>query len=239
VQSLKATLQERRQAVELAEKKLNDTNIRASISGQVAERLVQQGEFIRENTPVVSIVQMNPLKIKTAVQERYAGLIRAGLPVEFEVESARGQVFQGKVGYVSPSVDQATRTFTVEVLVDNRDRRLKPGFFAQGVIFTHQDENVMAVSEDAVSRLAGVSNVYIIEDGKARQQMVSLGSQIGNVYEILDGLKGDETLAASNLTLLASGVRVKIAQASNAPAPTGEMQRPPADPAAGRRGGRP
>ena len=211
VQSLKATLQERRQAVELAQKKLNDTDIRSSIAGQVSERLVQQGEYIRENTPVVSIVQMNPLKVKTAIQERHASLVRKGLPIEFAVESAPGQKFRGTVANVSPSVDQATRTFSVEVLVDNRDRKLKPGFFAKGVIFTHRDENVIAVPDNAISTLAGVSNVYVIENGKARQQMVSLGSHIGDLYEILSGLKGDEILASSNLTLLATGVTVKIA----------------------------
>jgi RND family efflux transporter MFP subunit len=214
VQSLKATLQERRQAVELAVKKLNDAEIRASVAGQVAERLVQQGEYIRENTPVVTIVQMNPLKVKTAIQERYAGLVRPGLTVEFSVESAPGQKFVGKVSNVSPSVDQATRTFPVEILVDNRDRRLKPGFFAKGVIFTHRDENVMVISEDAISTLAGVSNVYVIENGKVRQQMVTLGIRLGTLYELTGGLKGDEILAASNLTLLATGVPVKIAQAS-------------------------
>jgi RND family efflux transporter MFP subunit len=215
VQSLKATLQERRQAVELAIKKLNDTEIRASVAGQVAERFVQQGEYIRENTPVVTIVQMNPLKVKTAIQERYAGLVRPGLTVEFSVESAPGQKFFGKVSNVSPSVDQATRTFPVEILVDNKDRRLKPGFFAKGLIFTHRDENVMVISEDAISTLAGVSNVYVIENGKARQQMVTLGIRLGTLCELTGGLKGDEILAASNLTLLATGVPVKIAQASS------------------------
>lgn len=215
VQSLKATLQERRQAVELAVKKLNDTEIRASVAGQVAERFVQQGEYIRENTPIVTIVQMNPLKVKTAIQERYAGLVRPGLTVEFSVESAPGQKFTGKVSNVSPSVDQATRTFSVEILVDNRDRRLKPGFFAKGVIFTHRDENVMVISEDAISTLAGVSNVYVIENGKARQQMVTLGIRLGTLCELTGGLKGDEILAASNLTLLATGVPVKIAQTSS------------------------
>jgi RND family efflux transporter MFP subunit len=211
VQSLKAILQERRQAVELAQKKLNDTDIRSSIAGQISERLIQQGEYIRENTPVVSIVQMNPLKVKTAIQERHASLVRKGLAIEFAVESAPGQKFRGTVANVSPSVDQATRTFSVEVLVDNKDRKLKPGFFVKGVIFTHRDENVLAVPDDAVSTLAGVSNVYVIENGKARQQMVSLGSRIGDRYEVLSGLKGDETLASSNLTLLATGVPVKIA----------------------------
>jgi RND family efflux transporter MFP subunit len=239
VQSLKATLQERRHAVELAEKKLRDTDIRSSIAGQVAEKLVQQGEFIRENTAVVSIVQMNPLKVKTAIQERYAGLVRAGLPVEFAVESAPGQKFRGKVAYVSPSVDQATRTFAVEILVDNSDRRLKPGFFAKGVIFTNRDENVIAVTEDTVSSLAGVSNVYVIENGQARQQMVKLGTRVGDLYEILSGLKGDEILASSNLTLLATGVRVKTSQVSNMPAGQITEPVPGRGPADGGRGGRP
>ena len=240
VQSLKATLQERRQAVELALKKLGDTDIRVSVAGQVAERLVQQGEYIRENTPIVTIVQMNPLKVKTAIQERYAGLVRAGLPVEFSVESAPGQIFIGKVSNVSPSVDQATRTFTVEILVDNGNRRLKPGFFAKGVIFTNRDENVMAIPEDAISTLAGVSNVYVIENGKARQQMVTLGNRAGNLFEFTGGLKGDEILAASNLTFLATGVPVKIAQASGMDKQEGMTDPVPGGARAGSgRGGRP
>ena len=239
VQSLKATLQDRRHAVTLAEKKLEDTKIRSSIAGQVSERLVQQGEFIRENTPVVSIVQMNPLKVKTAIQERYAGLVRPGLPVEFSVESAPGRKFTGKVAYVSPAVDQATRTFAVEVLVDNTNRSLKPGFFANGVIFTHRDENVLAVPDDAVSTLAGVSNVYVIEQDKIRQQAVSLGERVGNLFELLGGLKGDETLASSNLTNLATGVRVRVAGTAGADEPS-RVQRPGIPGTSeGKEGGRP
>jgi len=240
VQSLKAILQERRQAVELAQKKLNDTEIRSSIAGQISERFVQQGEYIRENTPVVTVVQMNPLKVKTAVQERYAGVVRAGLPVEFFVESSPGRKFQGRVVNVSPTIDQATRTFPVEVIVDNRDRQLKPGFFAKGVIFTRRDENVLAVPEDAVSSLAGVSNVFVIENGRARQQIVALGVRVGNAYEITDGLKGNETLAASNLTLLATGVQVKVATAGAAEPPnkTGAAM-PGSGFEGGKRGGRP
>jgi RND family efflux transporter MFP subunit len=239
MQSLKATLQDRRQAVELAQKKLNDTEIRSSVAGQVSERYVQKGEFIRENTAVVSIVQMNPLKVKTAIQERYSSLVRPGLTVEFSVESFPGEKFKGTVAYISPSVDQAIRTFPVEILVDNSNRKLKPGFFAKGVIFTHRDENVMAVTDDAVSSLAGVSNVYVIENGKVRQQMVSLGVHIGDLYELLTGLKGDEVLASSNLTLLATGVTVKVADLATPGIPSDSY----ADPAAGkermRRGGRP
>ena len=208
VQSLKATLQDRRHAVEQAQKKLNDANIRASIAGQISERLVNQGEFIRENTPVVSIVKLDPLKLQTSVQERYASVVNPGLPVEFSVEASPGRTFSARVAFVSPAVDTSTRTFPIEVLVENNQRLLKPGFFAQGVIHTRLDENVLAVPEDAISTLAGVSNVYIIEDGKIRRQPVSLGVRAGSLVEILSGLDGKEQLAASNLTMLAAGIPV-------------------------------
>jgi len=210
VRSLKASLQDRRAAFELAQKKLNDAVVRAPVAGSIAERLVQPGEYIRENTPVATIVQMNPLKLKTAIQERHAGLIRGGQTVEFFVEAFPDRKFIGRIAYVSPSVDQTTRTFPVEAIVDNPDRALKPGFFARGTALTKVDANVLAVPETAISTLAGVSTVYVIEHDKARQQQVSLGARQDRLVEIVAGLKGDETLATTNLNQLATGVAVRV-----------------------------
>jgi len=100
------------------------------------------------------------------------------------------------------------RTFTVEALVDNADLRLKPGFFAKGVILTKRDEGVLAVPDAAVSTLAGVSSVYIVQDGKIAQQTVTLGVRQDALWEVVDGLTGNETLAASRLNELATGVSV-------------------------------
>ncbi len=237
VQSQKASLQGLRAARELARKKLNDAVVRAPVAGQVSERLVQPGEYIQANTPVVSIVQMNPLKLRTAVQERYASMIQPNQPVKFRVESHPDEMFEGRVMNISPAVDQATRTFTVEVIVDNRDRRLKPGFFAKGVIFTRRDENVIAVPEDAVSTLAGVSNVYVVSGGKVRQQMVVLGAHEGDLFEVVSGLQGNEIVATTNLSQLANGVSVETGSPAGAKA-AGE--RPIKDAAArGDDGGRP
>lgn len=236
IQSLKASLQERRAAVELAQKKLDDAVIRAPVAGSVSERMIYAGEFIRENTPVINLVQMNPLKLRTAVQEKYASLIHPDQPVVFKVESFRDATFKGRIAFVSPAIDQTTRTFPVEVLVDNQDRRLKPGFFAKGAIFTSRDENVLAAPDDAVSTLAGVSAVFVIEKNKARQQIVSLGAHEGGLFEIVDGLKGNEILATSNLNLLATGVAVEVRNAGDSSAtpkkPAGAAQ------VAGDQGGR-
>jgi RND family efflux transporter MFP subunit len=210
VRSLKAQLIDRRAAYQLAQKKVNDAAVKAPIAGSVVERFVQQGEYIPERTVVATIVQVNPLKLRTGVQERYAGVIRPGQAVEFGVASFGDTVFRGKVAHVSPAVDQTMRTFQVEALVANDDRRLKPGFFAKGVIFTHKDESVPAVPDTAVSTLAGVSSVYVIRNNKVTQQQVTLGVRQGDLWEVVDGLKGDETLANSRLNELATGVSVRV-----------------------------
>ena len=210
VRALKASLQDRRASYDLAQKKLNDAVIKAPVAGSISERLVQPGEFIRENTPVVTIVQMSPLRLKTGIQEKFAGVIKPGQPVTFRVEAFPGKSFNGKVANVSPSVDQATRTFTVEAIVDNNERILKPGFFATGTVATQLDEKVLAASDDAVSTLAGVSTVYVVESGKVRQQVVTLGTHQGKLWEIVEGLKGTEQLASSNLNQLATGTTVRV-----------------------------
>jgi membrane fusion protein, multidrug efflux system len=213
--ALRATLQDRRASYDLAVKKLNDAVIKAPVAGSVSERLVQPGEYIRENTQVVTIVQMNPLKLRTSIQEKFAGMIRQGQDVKFAVEAFPDRTFDGKVAYVSPAVDQTTRTFAIESLVENPDRVLKPGFFAKGTVSLKVDDNVMVVPDDTVSTLAGVSTVYVIEDGKARQQIVTLGSHEGKKWEIVEGLKGNEMLAASQLNQLATGMSVNTGGGDN------------------------
>jgi RND family efflux transporter MFP subunit len=212
VRSLKAQLQARRAAYELAKKKLADTLVKAPITGGVVDRYVQEGEFIPERTAVATIVQTNPLKIRTGVQERHADAIRPGQHVEFRVTSFGDALFSGKIAYVSPAVDQAMRTFQVEALVDNDDHRLKPGFFAKGVIFTKMDTGVLAVPDTAVSTLAGVSSVYVIRKEKVTQQTVTLGVRQGDLWEIVDGLKGDEVLANNRLNELATGMTVRAGE---------------------------
>ncbi|PWT85263.1 MAG: hypothetical protein C5B57_03270 [Blastocatellia bacterium] len=217
VRSLKASLQDRRASYELAQKKLSDAVVRAPVAGSVAERAVQPGEYIRENTPVAMIVQMNPLKLKTAIQEKNAGIITVNQPVDFAVEAFPDQIFQGKVAYVSPAVDQTTRTFPVEVLVDNSARMLKPGFFAKGTVLTRVDNHVLAAPDDAVSTLAGVSTVFVIDGGKARQQQVTLGTRKDKLVEIVEGLKGSELLAVSNVNQLATGTNVRTGSGGDEP----------------------
>jgi len=156
----------------------------------------------------VTIVRMSPLKLRTAVQEKYSNLIHQNQMVDFKVEPYPNDVFHGKIAYISPAIDQATRTFAAEILVDNPARKLKPGFFAQGQILVGTDQGVLAVPEETVSMLAGVNSVYVIDNGVVKQVTVQLGEREGKFIEVVSGLKGTETLAASNLNELVSGTRI-------------------------------
>jgi multidrug efflux pump subunit AcrA (membrane-fusion protein) len=210
VRSLKASLQDRRAAYDLAKKKLNDAVIRAPVPGAIADRTVQRGEYLRENTQVAMIVRMHPLKLRTAVQEKYANLVHQNQIVDFHVEPFPNETFHGKIAFISPAVDPSSRTFAVEVLVDNPQRRLKPGFFAKGQASISRDDGVVAVPEGSISTLAGVSSVYLIENGAVKQQTVQLGEHSGQFVEILSGLKGNEILAVSNLNELVTGLKVDV-----------------------------
>ena len=211
VQALKASLQDRKAAFELAKKKLSDTVIRAPVEGAVAERPIQRGEYIRENTPVVTIVRMNPLKLKTGIQEKYANLVRENQSVDFMVEPYPKEMFHGKIAFISPAVDQSTRTFAVEILVGNPAHKLKPGLFAKGSVLLGRDSNVLAVSEDTISNLAGVASVFVVQNGVIKQTTVETGEHDGKLIEVVSGLKGDEVLATSNLNELVTGTRVVTA----------------------------
>ena len=237
VQSLRASLQDRRASYELAKKKVDDAVIRAPLAGSISERLVQRGEFIRENTPVVTIVRMNPLKLRTAVQEKYANLIRRDQAVEFKVEPYPDEMFRGRIAFISPAIDQGSRTFAAEILVDNPGRKLKPGFFAKGEILVSRDDGVLAVPEETISVLAGVNSVYVIENGVVKQTPIQVGEKEGKFVEVLSGLNGNEVLAASNLNELVSGLRIGDGGEETGPADDAPAEGSRRRGGGGRRGG--
>src|SRR5437762_9413274 len=142
VQALKASLQDRKAAFELAKKKLDDAVIRAPVEGAISERPIQRGEFIRENTPVVTIVRMNPLKLKTGIQEKYANLIRENQSVGFMVEPYPKELSHGKSALISLAVDQVRRNLPLRIPWENPGHTQKPGWLVRGTLLLGRDSNV-------------------------------------------------------------------------------------------------
>src|SRR5437867_10910905 len=129
---------------------------------------------------------MNPLKLKTGIQEKYTNSSRQNLSVDFMVEPYPKEMFHGKIAFISPAVDQSTRTFAVEILVDNPAHKLKPGLFAKGSVLLGNDTNVLAVPEDTVSNLAGISSVFVVQNGVIKQTTIETGEHNGKLIEIVN-----------------------------------------------------
>jgi membrane fusion protein (multidrug efflux system) len=197
VLTLRAQAAQRTASVALADKKLRDTVIRAPFGGQVKDRMVSPGQYVKVQTPVMVIVDTGRLRARLKVPEKMAGWVAVGQPVKVLVEAYPGRAFEGTVWRMSPSVDPQTRSFDVEALLDNREGVLKPGFFARASIVTSRVDQALVVPQDALRYLYGVYKVYKVDKSALHETEVKLGPQEGATVEIVSGLKEGEHVAVA------------------------------------------
>jgi len=209
-----------------AQERLNDTKIHApelptlapdgSIVADyvVAERMVAEGEMVRAfpSRDMFRLVVDNPLKVRARVSERNLAAIREGQALKLKVDAYPDDLFDGKIVRVYPTIDRASRTFQVEAVVPNEDRRLKPGVFAKGGVLTDLDPTARTVPLDAVVTFAGVTKVFVVRDGKAYGVEVHVGETGDGWVEIKGDFDPDSEVVTSGQTKLADGTPVRIRQ---------------------------
>jgi RND family efflux transporter MFP subunit len=210
VRAAEAQVRQREATLGIAEKRLADTTIRAPLAGFVARRHIAAGEFVKDNTPIFTIVVTNPLKYAGAVPERQAPELRTGQSLRLTVEAYPDRSFTGTIVRLAPAVDVATRTLAVEARVPNDAAALRPGFFAKGEVLTRKDPAVVVVPTDALMVVAGLAKVFVIAEGKSQERLVKAGGRQGAALEILEGVKAGETVATSNLPSLYNGAPVTV-----------------------------
>ena len=196
--------------VDLQRKKLRDTSVYAPFEGSLKERQVTVGQYVRANTPLMTLVKSNPLRLRMDVPERMAPWVKIGQIAVVEVEAFEGQTFPGKIWRVSPTVDSAKRTFVAEALIDNPSMRLKPGSYAKARIPTDKSETIVLLPSKAVQYVLGSNKAYIVKDGAIDAREVRVGERFENDVEILAGVTAGETVATSNLARLDTGSKVSI-----------------------------
>jgi RND family efflux transporter MFP subunit len=213
VQNLRAQLPQYRAAVELAEKKLRDAVIRAPFKGQVKERVVAPGQYLKVQTPVVVIVNIDPLRVRLKIPEMMAGWIRAGEGIHVSVEAYPDRTFSGKLSRTNPVVDPQNRSFEIEALLDNSEGLLKPGFFVKARIPSGKVDRALAVPRDALQYSYGVYKVLVIEGDVLKEREVKIGELEGGDAEIVSGLNtGDMIAVPVNGKALRDGAKVQIVQ---------------------------
>ena len=197
VENLRAQLAQSRAATALAQKKVGDSIIRAPFAGQVKERTVTQGQYLKVQTPVMVIVNIDPMRVRLRVPEKMAAWVKNGQEVTVSVEAYPDRKFTGKITRINPSVDQQTRAFEVEALIDNREGLLKPGFFVKATIPSSFVVDSLFVPQDALLYVYGVYKVFVIEGNILTEREVKIGEHSGDEVEIVEGLARGERIALS------------------------------------------
>lgn len=193
----------------LAKRNLTYTTVTAPMPGYVSDRPADVGEYISPQQKVATIVNLNPLRVRIDVPEQSIPQIRVGESVSVTVAAYPDRSFAGRVARVSPSVNSASRTLTVEADVENSNAELKPGQFATVRILLPQSEAAVLVPQRALRTLSGSIYVYVIKNGFAQQRLVQTGQTEGDLIEIKSGVAADEIVATSNVDQLNDGAAVR------------------------------
>ena len=189
-----------------------NTILRSPIDGVVTARNYDAGDMYAMTSPIYVVEQIIPVKLLVAISESDYTKVKKGDSIEITADAIPGKTFYGKVEKIYPTVDPATRTFVVEVVVANAYKTLLPGMFARVTVNFGTNKNVV-IPDVAVVKQQGSGErfVYVLnEDGTVTYQKVVLGRRMGAEYEVLEGLTDGATIVTGGQIRLKDGVKVTV-----------------------------
>jgi multidrug efflux pump subunit AcrA (membrane-fusion protein) len=187
VRNRQALVAQRRAELEIARQEHENTSIRAPFAGAIQERRASLGEYLPVGSPVVTIVRMNPLRLRLEVSERDAAKVQLNQKVVLRLEGSTN-VYSGQVTRLSPALDAITRMLWVEADVPNPGT-LRPGSFARAEIVVQENSPALAVPSNAVVTFAGLEKVFVVRQGKADEVAIATGRRSGDLVEVVQGLQ--------------------------------------------------
>ena len=191
---------------------IENTTLRSPINGVVSARNYDVGDMYAMSMPLFTVEQIVPVKLLIGVSETDYSKVKKGDSVTVTADAIPGKTFYGKVSRIYPTVDPATRTFTVEVKIDNTYKTLRPGMFARATINFGSNNNVV-IPDVAVIKQQGSGErfVYVLnEDNTVTYKKVVLGRRMGAEYEVLEGLQDGDRIVIGGQIRLKDGVKVIV-----------------------------
>jgi RND family efflux transporter MFP subunit len=157
------------------------------------------------------VLRTNPLKLQLQVAEAEVPFITPGMGVSLEVDAYRNKKFAGQVVAVNPAIDPVSRAATVEAAVENGDNALRAGMFATARIVRPGGNRAVYVPRSAVVSDQNTQSfrVFVIQGNTAKLRVVQIGTEEGDLIQIISGVQADEVVATSNLEQLYEGAQVK------------------------------
>lgn len=187
-----------------------NTVLTSPISGVVTARNYDPGDMTGA-LPILTVARVQPVKIIINVSESQLSNVKKGMPAVVTFDTYGSEKFDGTITMVSPTVDTSSRTFGVEITVQNSDDRILPGMFGRVTLNLGNAEHVV-VPDLAVVKQPGSGNhyVYVYKDGRVSYNKVELGQRLGTSYEVLSGVNDGDDVVIAGQSRLADGVAVSV-----------------------------
>ena len=196
-----------------------NTLLKAPFYGVVTGKYFEDGEMY-SGTPttatgrsaVVTVMQVNPLKVNVNITEQYYPLIKKGMKVEITADVYKGESFTGTVYLISPTINSGTRSFPVEVELPNRNDLLKPGMFVRVSMDLGEVETfVVPAASVLLQEGTNIRYVFVAENGSAKRIEVLIGKRFDDQLEIIsETLKEGVSLITEGQSKLISDDKIEI-----------------------------
>ena len=193
---------------------LENTVLLSPVDGVISARNYDRGDMFTMGQPIYTVEQITPVKLLIGISEVDYTKVHVGDKVRITVDAFPGKVFSGSISRLYPTIDPATHTFTVEVIVGNADRMLRPGMYAKVTVRFGVNRSVVVPDEAIVTQGgSGDRFVYVLYPvSTGTDPKVVPGRRMDYTYEILSGIEDGATIVTEGQVRLKSGVRVRVEQ---------------------------
>jgi RND family efflux transporter MFP subunit len=195
-----------------AQESLADTKVRAPFAGVISEKTVTLGEQVSPGKVLFRLAELSVVKLQLRIPPDDIEFIRRGTIADITV-SVSPQAFQGRVAYIGPRADDETRSFPVEVLVENHGpTRLRPGMFARAKIPVRTYPNAILIPRSSVITDSGKPVAFVAhsEQRIAERRPVTISRTFGSRYLITEGLEPGDLLVISGQALLRDKAAIRV-----------------------------
>lgn len=196
-----------------AQKHLNDSQLRAPITGFIGMKKINVGDTVAPGSAVFSVLDLDPAKVRVGVPEAEIGRVREGARAVVTIPSLDGQRFEGKVEAVGVSADTASRTFTTKITIPNPSHVLRAGMVAESRVYGAAMRDALTVPGDAIVRdPRGVSLIYVYDGTRQRAfaRRVDVGELIDGEVEIRSGLQPSDQVVIAGQQNVHEGSAVNV-----------------------------
>lgn len=191
---------------------VENTKLVSPVSGIVTARNYDRGDMYG-GEPVLTIQQITPVKLLVNVSESFYTKVSKGMDVKVKLDVYGEELFPGKVSLIYPTIDPQTRTFPVEIKLENRDQRVRPGMFARVTMNFGTLDHIVAPDLSIIKQAgSGDRYIYIYRDGKVSYNKVELGRRMGDKYEVVSGVGDGDQVVIAGQSRLANDMEVQVDQ---------------------------